>query len=74
LIKIYGAGITPKQKLLEKFGQYLDIAHLLSNRSYCSTKKELLYFAAKQSISLLRYTKVLPVDKTFMEAGKAAKV
>jgi intraflagellar transport protein 172 len=56
-----------------QFTQYLIIAHLSNLRNKSSLKKDLIYFAAKQSISLLRYTSDIPVDKTFYSAGKHAK-
>ena len=50
------------------------IVHLITLKSYCSSKKDLQVFAAKQAISLLRYTDDIPVDYAFYEAGKMAKV
>ncbi|KAI8902928.1 hypothetical protein BC833DRAFT_571194 [Globomyces pollinis-pini] len=70
---IYGNGLTPQVKLNETFGGMLLISHYLNLRHLFSKKKELIYFAAKVAISLLRYTNVLPADITFMEAGQAAK-
>ncbi|KAI8999812.1 hypothetical protein BC832DRAFT_563653 [Gaertneriomyces semiglobifer] len=57
----------------DSLSEYLLIAHLHALRQYCSQKKGLAYFAAKQSISLLRYTDILPPDRIFFEAGEAAK-
>lgn len=71
---VYGNSVTAKPKLLESFGKYLEIAYYMDMRNYCSSKKELVYFASKEAISLLRYTKLIPVDVAFMEAGQAAKV
>jgi intraflagellar transport protein 172 len=71
---VYGNSITAKPKLLESFGKYLEVVYYMDMRNYCSSKKDLLYFASKEAISLLRYTKLIPVDVTFMEAGQAAKV
>jgi intraflagellar transport protein 172 len=42
-------------------------------RNYCSKKRDLAYFAAKQSISLLRYTREISPDKAFYDAGHYAK-
>ncbi|KAJ3273642.1 hypothetical protein HDV01_004251 [Terramyces sp. JEL0728] len=70
---IHGTGITANPKLLEAFGLYLTIAHYMTLHCSCSKKRDLLYFAAKQAIALLRYTNILPADKTFLEAGQAAK-
>ncbi|KAJ3253804.1 hypothetical protein HK103_005291 [Boothiomyces macroporosus] len=70
---IHGTGIVANPKLLEAFGLYLTIAHYMNLHYMCSKKRDLLYFAAKQAISLLRYTNILPADKTFLEAGQAAK-
>lgn len=70
---IHGSGITPQVRLMEIFGSALQISHLLHMRGYCGKKKELLYFSAKQAISVLRYTAYIPVDRAFLEAGQAAK-
>ena len=56
-----------------EFKNYLTIAHLAHLRNTTSKKKGLEYFCAKQAISLLRYTKDIPVDITYYEAGKSAK-
>ncbi|KAJ3338128.1 hypothetical protein HDU91_001310, partial [Kappamyces sp. JEL0680] len=70
---VHGTGTAPQPKLVEMFGSILQIAHTLHLRGHCSTKKELLFFAAKQAISALRYTTTIPADRAFLEAGQAAK-
>lgn len=71
---VYGGGVTAQPKMLEMFGSMLQIAHTLHLRGYCSKKKDLAYFAAKQAISALRYTKTIPSDRAFLEAGQQSKV
>lgn len=56
-----------------KFNEYLFIAHLMTMKNYCTKKRDLTYFAAKESISLLRYTNEIPADRAFYEAGSASK-
>ena len=46
----------------------------MSLRNYCAKKRELAYFAAKQSISLLRYTRDFPPDRGFYHAGLYSKL
>jgi intraflagellar transport protein 172 len=58
----------------ESLNQYLVIAHHMKLRDYCAKKTELASFAAKNAISLLRYTKNIPADLAFMEAGQLCKV
>ncbi|KAJ3152666.1 hypothetical protein HDU86_005539 [Geranomyces michiganensis] len=53
--------------------RYLYIAHIVTLQHYCAKKRDLAYFAAKQAIAALRYTKEIPPDRAFYEAGKAAK-
>ena len=65
---------SPSPKMQEMFGPLLQIAHTLHLRNYCSTKKDLQVFAAKQAISALRYTATIPSDRAFLEAGQTAKV
>lgn len=50
------------------------ISHLKGLQTKCKNSQELAAVAAKQAISLLRYTKVLRPDAAFFEAGQAAKV
>ncbi|KAI9201990.1 uncharacterized protein BJ171DRAFT_584638 [Polychytrium aggregatum] len=70
---IHGSTLQPQSNLNPEFHTFLFIAHLLNLRNYCSKKRELAYFVAKQSISLLRYSRDIPADRAFFEAGEAAK-
>lgn len=72
--KILIADSDPNNSLPPDFHTYMIIVHLITLKSYCSSKKDLHPFAAKQAISLLRYTNDIPVDYAFYEAGKMAKV
>ncbi|KAJ3326468.1 hypothetical protein HDU76_012895, partial [Blyttiomyces sp. JEL0837] len=65
---------APPVGLPPDYSKFLLISHFLTLRNYCAKKRELTYFAARQSISLLRYVDILPVDKTFYEAGFHAKL
>ncbi|KAJ3413121.1 hypothetical protein HDV05_008517 [Chytridiales sp. JEL 0842] len=69
-----GSSTSTPQGVPKDFSKYLFITHLLTLRNYCAKKKDLSYFAAKQSISLLRYIKEIPCDKAFFEAGHYAKI
>ncbi|KAJ3216179.1 hypothetical protein HDU67_009828 [Dinochytrium kinnereticum] len=60
--------------LPQEFSRKLTISHLLTLRNFCGKKRELLYFAAKISISLLRYCKDIGPDRAFYEAGQYAKL
>lgn len=71
---ITNSGKKPQSEILEQLAYFMQISHVLCLRTHCSSKKELSLFAAKQAISLLRYTSVLPAIKTFFDAGQAAKV
>jgi len=68
------AGSDPNSGLPSTFNTYMLIVHLIMLKSYCSSKKDLHQFAAKQAISLLRYTNDIPVDYAFYDAGKLSKV
>uniref|UniRef100_A0A2K5S7U6 Intraflagellar transport protein 172 homolog n=1 Tax=Cebus imitator TaxID=2715852 RepID=A0A2K5S7U6_CEBIM len=57
----------------EEFKTMLLIAHYYATRSAAQSVKQLETVAARLSISLLRHTQLLPVDKAFYEAGIAAK-
>ncbi|RKP02229.1 hypothetical protein CXG81DRAFT_25089 [Caulochytrium protostelioides] len=50
-------------------GEPLLVAHLLTSRYYCAKRAGLLPFAAKQAVSLLRYTRWLRPDVAFHDAG-----
>jgi len=68
------SGSEQNGSLPQPFYTYMTIVHLITLKSYCSVKKDLQTFAAKQAISLLRYTNDIPVDYAFYEAGKLSKV
>ncbi|KAI8928779.1 hypothetical protein BC831DRAFT_447367 [Entophlyctis helioformis] len=70
---VHGASFSPQPAIAERFGHFLFISHLAALKNYCLKKRDLAYFAAKQAISLLRYTKDIPADRAFLEAGQAAK-
>lgn len=55
------------------FKLLLLITHYLATRSACQSHKSLQETAAKLSVSLLRHSDIIPADKAFFEAGKAAK-
>ncbi|PNI28628.1 IFT172 isoform 8 [Pan troglodytes] len=57
----------------EEFKTMLLIAHYYATRSAAQSVKQLETVAARLSVSLLRHTQLLPVDKAFYEAGIAAK-
>ncbi|KAJ3125766.1 hypothetical protein HK098_008226 [Nowakowskiella sp. JEL0407] len=71
---VHGATFVPQSNIPPQFLRYLTISHLLNFKNHCLKKKDLHYFAAKQAISLLRYTQDIPADKTFYDAGQAAKM
>ena len=50
------------------------IAHFYAARSAAHAHKSLDTTAAKLSVSLLRYTDIVPADKAFYEAGILCKV
>nr|XP_014345853.1 PREDICTED: intraflagellar transport protein 172 homolog [Latimeria chalumnae] len=58
----------------EEFEQMLLIAHYCATRSASQGVEQLDVIATKLSISLLRHTDLVPVDKAFYEAGLAAKM
>ncbi|XP_010369517.1 intraflagellar transport protein 172 homolog isoform X1 [Rhinopithecus roxellana] len=57
----------------EEFKTMLLVAHYYATRSAAQSVKQLETVAARLSVSLLRHTQLLPVDKAFYEAGIAAK-
>uniref|UniRef100_A0A8C4WQ59 Intraflagellar transport protein 172 homolog n=1 Tax=Eptatretus burgeri TaxID=7764 RepID=A0A8C4WQ59_EPTBU len=57
----------------EEFEKLLLISHYCAMRSAATGVQQLDSVAARISISMLRYTDVIPVDKAFYEAGLAAK-
>lgn len=56
-----------------EFDRYLLIAHYLAARAACKGLPQLDSIAAKLSVSLLRYTDIIPADKAFYEAGTHCK-
>ncbi|KAJ3095379.1 hypothetical protein HDU97_007002 [Phlyctochytrium planicorne] len=71
LFKMVTANSSPAPP---EFHRRLLIAHLLTLRNFCGKKRELMYFASKISISLLRYCKEIGPDRAFYEAGQFAKL
>ncbi|XP_008279843.1 intraflagellar transport protein 172 homolog [Stegastes partitus] len=57
----------------EDFEQMLLIAHNYATRSAAKGVEQLISVAAKLSVSLLRYTELIPADKAFYEAGLACR-
>ncbi|XP_043216719.1 intraflagellar transport protein 172 homolog isoform X2 [Amphibalanus amphitrite] len=57
----------------EVFQTMLFVAHLLAARSAAYSVDQLTMVASKISVSLLRYTELVPADKAFFEAGVDAK-
>ncbi|KAI8804484.1 hypothetical protein BJ742DRAFT_824622 [Cladochytrium replicatum] len=70
---VHGSTFTPQSGVPQQFSTLLMICHLITLRNHCQKKQDLIYFAAKQSISLLRYTNEIPPDRTFYQAGQYAK-
>ena len=71
---VHGTNFMVLPNIPQTFQDYLTISHLISLRNNCAKKPELSYFAAKQSISLLRYTRDIHLSQTFYDAGLFAKV
>lgn len=61
---------------MEVFDRYLLISHYYALRSAVMKhgESDLQLCATKISISLLRWTDLIPADKAFYEAGTASKV
>ncbi|TPX43982.1 hypothetical protein SeMB42_g04483 [Synchytrium endobioticum] len=70
---VYGVGFQPLQGLPLEFSKMLIIAHVISLKNYCQTRRELVQISGKQSISLLRYVNYLVVDRAFYDAGASSK-
>ncbi|KAI8818942.1 uncharacterized protein EV422DRAFT_125936 [Fimicolochytrium jonesii] len=70
---VHGQNHVPQPGVPAEFDRLLFVAHLVTLKNYCKRKKDLSYFAAKQAIATLRYTKELRPDQMFYEAGEAAK-
>ena len=60
--------------LSREFEKYLLVSHYLSTRAACVCVAQLESIAAKISVSVLRYTDVLPADRTFYHAGQQCRV
>lgn len=52
------------------FQALLLIAHYFATRAACQQVQSLKYIAVKISVSLLRYTDIIPADRAYYEAGK----
>ncbi|KAK8378095.1 hypothetical protein O3P69_018808 [Scylla paramamosain] len=59
--------------VLAEFELLLLLAHYLAARSAYMATPQLENLSAKVSVSVLRYTHILPADKAFYEAGMACK-
>lgn len=59
---------------LKEFDNYLTIAHYLAICCACKHVPQLVGLATKVSVSLLRYTDVIPADRAFYEAGQLCRV
>ncbi|KAI9096123.1 hypothetical protein DFS34DRAFT_154359 [Phlyctochytrium arcticum] len=70
---VHGNGFTPQPNVPQEFELLLYISHMAVLKHYCTKKRDLIYFAAKNAISMLRYIKNIPVDRAFFEAGESAK-
>ena len=57
-----------------EFERYLLVSHYLCVRAACLSISELHGLATKISVALLRYTDLLPADRTFYQAGSHCKV
>ncbi|KAK7085982.1 hypothetical protein SK128_023173 [Halocaridina rubra] len=59
--------------VLQEFERLLLLAHYLAARSGYMATPQLEKLSTKLSVSLVRYTDILPADKVFYEAGMACK-
>ncbi|XP_034482499.1 intraflagellar transport protein 172 homolog [Drosophila innubila] len=69
LLQALRASDHVQAKFTSSTEQYLMIAHYYATRSACRSVQSLQPVAVRLSLSLLRHTDVLPVDKGFYEAG-----
>lgn len=60
--------------IYNEFESLLMTAHYYATRAACNEAGTLEQLVAKLSISLLRYSDVVPADKAYYEAGVAARV
>ena len=58
----------------KEFQHCLSASHYLTTRTACLGVPQLAGLAAKISVSLLRYTNILPPDRAFYQAGLLCKV
>ena len=58
----------------KEFQHCLSASHYLTTRTACLGVPQLAGLAAKISVSLLRYTDILPPDRAFYQAGLLCKV
>lgn len=65
---------TLRNTFQDEFELLLQLAHYLAARSAYMATPQLENLVAKVSVSVLRYTHILPADKAFYEAGMACKV
>eukprot|EP00742_Colponemidia_sp_Colp-10_P004835 GILJ01005162.1.p1 GENE.GILJ01005162.1~~GILJ01005162.1.p1 ORF type:complete len:1182 (-),score=172.76 GILJ01005162.1:116-3661(-) len=61
------------QSVAEEFEKLLLIAHLMVLRFACAKHTTLKELVARQSVALLRYIGIIPIDRAFYEAGVACK-
>jgi len=54
---------------LAEFRKLNLVAHLLAFQEACTGQEDLKFIQAKQAVSLIRYTDVVPADKAFFLAG-----
>ena len=63
-----------KSPAAQEFERLLLVAHYSATRAACMGLPQLKELVAKVTVSLLRYTDILPADRAFYEAGSQAKV
>lgn len=59
---------------VQEFERLLLVAHYSATRAACMGVPQLKELVAKITVSMLRYTDILPADRAFYEAGSQAKV
>ncbi|XP_068609645.1 intraflagellar transport protein 172 homolog [Brachionichthys hirsutus] len=65
--------LSTSSEAREDFEQMLLIAHYHAARSAARGVQQLAKVATKLSVSLLRHTELIPVDRAFLEAGQACR-
>jgi len=68
------AGLDRSSKTLILMENYLWVMHLLATKSAFKSFPGLEQLAAKISMSLLRFTKIVNPERAFYEAGSLCKV